>query len=99
MSPLPEQPLISIVTPSYNQGMYLEQTIRSVLDQDYPRIEYLVVDGASTDDSVEIIKRYSNTLESDSLLSVQKLASAIQNLSINWWVSEKDSGQGDAINK
>ena len=51
-------PKITIVTPSYNQGHFLEETIQSVLDQRYPNLEYFVVDGGSKDNSVEVIKKY-----------------------------------------
>jgi glycosyltransferase involved in cell wall biosynthesis len=85
-SPLPKSPpgggdwpRISMITPSYNQGRYIEETIRSVLLQGYPNLEYHLIDGGSTDESVEIIRKYEPWLSG--------------------WVSEKDAGQSDAINK
>lgn len=54
------QPKISIITPSYNQSQYLEETIRSVVLQQYPNLEYFIVDGGSHDSSLEIIKRYNH---------------------------------------
>jgi glycosyltransferase involved in cell wall biosynthesis len=56
------KPRLTIITPSYNQGTFLERTLRSVLDQCYENLEYLVVDGGSTDASVEIIERYADRL-------------------------------------
>ncbi len=75
----PSYPKISVVTSSYNQGRYLENTILSVLNQNYPNLEYVIIDGGSTDNSTSIIKKYEKFLAC--------------------WISEKDSGCPDALNK
>ena len=61
-----EYPVVSIVTPSYNMGRFIRQTIDSVLTQDYPHIDYIVMDGASKDDTVEILKSYGDRLRYES---------------------------------
>ncbi len=70
-------PLVSVVTPSLNDAEFIERTIQSVANQDYPNLEHIVVDGGSTDGTMEILKRYPKVR----------------------WISEKDSGQSDALNK
>lgn len=55
-------PKITIITPSYNQGNFIEQTIQSIIGQDYPNLEYIVMDGGSTDDTIDILRRYDEQL-------------------------------------
>ncbi len=70
---------ISVIVPSYNQGQFIEETILSIINQQYPNVEIFIVDGGSKDNTIDIIKKYEDQ--------------------ITWWVSEKDKGQSDAINK
>lgn len=72
-------PIITVVTPSFNQGEYIEETICSVINQNYPKVEYIIIDGGSTDKTISILQKY--------------------NEDIDYWISEKDKGQTNAINK
>ena len=74
----PASPTISIIIPSFNQGKFIGETIDSILQQKYPKVEIIVCDGGSTDSTVQVLKSYGKKI---------------------WWVSEKDKGQTDAINK
>lgn len=70
-------PKISIITPSYNQGHFIEDAIKSVLYQGYPSFEHIIIDGGSDDNTLDILRKYPHLK----------------------WISEKDEGQSDALNK
>ncbi len=76
---LPDIPLISVITVVFNGEKYLEETIQSVLGQTYDNVEYIIIDGASTDGTLDVIRKYEHA--------------------IDYWVSEKDCGIYDAMNK
>lgn len=76
---IPSAPLISVIIPSFNQGQFIEETLRSLILQNYERLEIIVIDGGSTDNTSDVIRKYEPWLK--------------------YWVSEKDLGQANAINK
>ena len=76
-------PTISVITPSFNQAKYIDETLQSVRSQGYPELEHLVIDGASTDGTVDLLRRYSS----------------MPAWNYMHWISEPDKGQSDAINK
>lgn len=69
---------VSVITPSFNQGQFIERTLQSVAMQSGAEIEHVVVDGGSTDNTIDVLKRFGHGVK---------------------WVSEKDKGQADAVNK
>jgi glycosyltransferase involved in cell wall biosynthesis len=77
--PNPPIPRISVIIPSFNLGRFIEETIRSIVMQRWPDLELVIVDGASSDETVDVIRKYEPW--------------------ISWWVSERDRGQAEAINK
>lgn len=77
-----KDPLVSIITPSFNQGQFIEETLKSVASQTYKNYEHIIIDGGSTDNTIKILKKYKK-------IYPYKIR----------WISEKDKGQSDAINK
>ena len=78
---LSQPPLLTVIVPSFNQGSFIARTLDSILTQDYRPLEVVVVDGASTDETVEVLKRYAG-----------------RHPELRW-ISERDSGPADAVNK
>ncbi len=101
------KPLLSIVIANYNYGRFLEAAIKSVVNQEgFDSCELIIVDGGSTDNSVDVIKKYANGLPPNTSLYdwIKNNPTLMTNdhlltTKITWWVSEKDKGQSDAFNK
>jgi len=98
-------PKISIITPSYNQGQFIEETIRSVLLQGYPNLQYVIIDGGSTDNTVEIIKKYEHLLtywisEPDNG-QVDAINKGLKQCSGEWvnWLNSDDLLEEDSLKK
>ena len=104
MNTLQDFPIISIVTPSYNQGKFIADTIESVISQEGDfYIDYIIMDGASRDNSIEVIQSYSEKLNRCPVVFTQGNAEFrkygnCKGVSYRW-ISEKDTGQSNAINK
>jgi glycosyltransferase involved in cell wall biosynthesis len=103
VKPLPETPLVSIVTPSYNTGRFIEETLRSVEDQDYPLVEHIVLDSGSTDETPEILARFPSvrliTPAPGSLTEKMNLAFSIARGDIVGWLCADDYYLPGAIAK
>lgn len=103
MNPLPQIPLVSIVTPSYNTGAFIEETVRSVEQQDYPRVEHIVLDSGSTDGTLDILARHPAvrliTLAPQGVSAKMNLGFSIARGDIICWLNADDFHLPGAITK